>query len=359
MRHANLVRWVVITVAAIAGLFGSKAAFAEATTSASLAAELDSMCRRILVQAKKKFTIVSSGITREFIVLSPKRDCGSKQPVIFVFHGGGGVADEAESVSPFADQARQNPSIVVYPNAIEKSWNDGRINAEGELISKSDDVQFVRDLLALFAGTGKADMSRVYSTGHSNGGTLTLRLACELADKFAAFVSNAAALPVALRDSCSPARPVSLLMVNGTLDTFMPYEGGMGSSPTSQGLNLGARMSVEDTLALFRNASNCSASPTVASVSDRDRLYGGRAQAQCNPFPNQATRNELNKADPRTMYGQCAQNASVELIRVEGGGHTWPSNEQSCFPLLKTGNLTVDFDMSEVAMTFFKRFRLP
>jgi polyhydroxybutyrate depolymerase len=326
------------------------------TAAAKFAADLDAMCRKLLTSSRRTFSIMSSGIKREFIVQSPKRNCNAKQPLILVFHGGGGEAKEAESVSPFQAEAKKHGMLVVYPNGIDKTWNDGRRKEDGEPISTSNDVQFVRDLLALFAGTNKADMKRVYSTGHSNGATLTLRLACEMADQIAAFASNAASLPVALKDSCQPSRPVPLLMINGDADTYAPYQGGIGTTVSGE-LNLGVRMAVEDTVALFAAKNGCG-EPTVTSIPDRDAAYGAAAKRSCVPTASQASLAELRKADVRKVYG-CNAGAEVQLIKVVGGGHTWPNNPNSCFPLLQTGTLTVDFDMSATAVAFFNRFKLP
>src|SRR5690606_24399891 len=66
----------------------------------------------------------------------------------------------AEKVSPFTDPARAESMLVVYPNGIDRKWNDGRADAKGNPVVDSEDVRFVEDMLDLFAGTGKVDMRR-------------------------------------------------------------------------------------------------------------------------------------------------------------------------------------------------------
>ena len=70
------------------------------------------------------------------------------------------------------------------------------------------------------------DAGRVYSTGQSNGGFMSHRLACDAADMIAATGLSAGSSPWADHETnCQPARPVPILAFHGRRDTLVPYTG--------------------------------------------------------------------------------------------------------------------------------------
>lgn len=78
----------------------------------------------------------------------------------------------------------------------------------------------VRDVIAEY----NVDEGRVFVVGHSNGGFMAYRLACEHAELFAGVVSVAGATfddPT----RCAPSRPVSVLQIHGTEDDIIYFEG--------------------------------------------------------------------------------------------------------------------------------------
>ena len=69
------------------------------------------------------------------------------------------------------------------------------------------------------------DRRRIYVTGHSNGGFMSYRMACDHADTVAAIASLAGATyldPTA----CSPSTTAHTLQIHGTFDTVINYGGG-------------------------------------------------------------------------------------------------------------------------------------
>ncbi len=55
---------------------------------------------------------------------------------------------------------------------------------------------------------------------------MSQRLGCELEDKISAIAVVAATMGRELFARCKPARPVSVLIIHGTEDPLVPYEGG-------------------------------------------------------------------------------------------------------------------------------------
>jgi len=48
-------------------------------------------------------------------------------PLVFVFHGGGSAAADTMGLSRFNALADREKCIVVYPQGIGRSWNDGHL----------------------------------------------------------------------------------------------------------------------------------------------------------------------------------------------------------------------------------------
>jgi polyhydroxybutyrate depolymerase len=134
-------------------------------------------------------------------------------PLVIVYHGGGGDASKIAAQTGFNDVADRNGFAVVYPNAIDH-WNDGRDSTAGF----GDDTRFTSELINELATRDGIDRARVYATGASNGGMMTLRTACERANEIAAFAVVAASFPDTYMSRCKPARSVPIMIIHGTQD---------------------------------------------------------------------------------------------------------------------------------------------
>jgi polyhydroxybutyrate depolymerase len=189
-------------------------------------------------------------------------------PLVLAFHGGQGNGLKFSQQTGLNQVADKNGFAVVYPDSIEY-WNDGRDTTS----SNVDDVGFVRELIDHLAKTKNIDRKQVYATGASNGGMMTLRLACEVSDQIAAFAPVIASLPVAYRDKCKPVRPVAIMMTNGTTDSFMPWAGGTIRSGRGKGAG-GNVIPVPDTVEFWRQHNGCSMNPQVEPLPDGDKRDG-------------------------------------------------------------------------------------
>lgn len=158
--------------------------------------------------------------TRQYDVYVPASYDGSTAvPLVVDFHGAGSNKNQERNVSGFQALANSEGYIVVYPQGLFNTWNAG-FCCGGAVTNNIDDVGFARALVDQVAAEANIDRRRVYSTGLSNGGFMTHRLACEAADVFAAFVPSAAFIGVS---PCVPSRPLALLMMMGLNDTTVPY----------------------------------------------------------------------------------------------------------------------------------------
>lgn len=283
-------------------------------------------------------TVRSGALARSYLLhVPPGYDPDAPWPLVLALHGGGGQGRGMAWLTGLSRLADRRSFLVAYPDGVERSWNDGREDP-GVPASRwqVDDVAFLVALIDQVASAYRIDATRVYATGISNGGFMSQRLACEASTRVTAIASVVATIGVELAGRCSPARAVPVLMVNGTADPLVPYDGGQIRLPGGR-LRPGRIASVADTVALWAGHNGCSRPPEVTREPDRD------------PSDGVTVRRE-------TQTG-CLEGSEVTLYVMEGGGHVWPGGPQY-LPSQVIGRTTGDID-SQVIWGFFSRHRLP
>lgn len=173
--------------------------------------------------------ITLDGRTRTYRVVDLSDE--GPAPLLVVLHGFGGTAQMMSDASgideSFADRYDIHP-IVVYPNGsgsedgLPQSWNAGAC-CPFSTLGFVDDVAFFDQLIGELTESYDIDLRRIWVVGHSNGGMMAYRLACELSSRVTAIGVAAGAMMI---DACSPENPVSALHLHGTLDTVVPLAGG-------------------------------------------------------------------------------------------------------------------------------------
>jgi len=255
-------------------------------------------------------------------------------PLLVALHGGGGNGQKMATLSRLSLLADQNGFMVAYPEAVEHHWNDGRgLSQYRSQRQNIDDVGFISRMIDDIAGDYNLDEKRVYVTGASNGAMMSLRLGCELADKITAMAPVIGSMPENLVSECAPARPVPLLMINGSHDPLVPWEGGYVHFLRKK---LGKIISVPQTIDFWVARNGCSPEPQITKEPDTDPDDGTRVQ--------------------KGVYGQCADGADVVLYEIKGGGHTWPGGYQY-LPEFLIGKTNRDLNASETIWNFFNGYR--
>ena len=241
-------------------------------------------------------------------------------PLVLVFHGAGGRGAGMARHTGFSRLAEREGFAVVYPDGVDRRWNDGR-----GLGGARDDVGFVRLLVDSLEREVGIDPRRVYATGISNGAMFSHRLACDLPGVLAAIAPVAGAVPTGLAERCGAAGPVALVAFQGTADPFVPYAGG------GVALRRGAVLSAERSAGFWAHINGCGpvpdAEPAIDSVTDGTRLR-------------------------RSSYPGCRENRSVVLYTVEGGGHTWPGGPATRG---RIGRASREIDATDAIWAFFQR----
>ena len=288
------------------------------------------------VALDRKERLTHDGLERHYRVIAPDRQPATPGgwPLVLVLHGGGGTGDYMVRVSGFDDLARREGFVAVFPDAVEKHWNDGRgaaaLPAQGANV---DDVGF---LLAMIDRVGRAlpiDPSRIYALGPSNGGMMVQRLACEASGRFAALTTVIASMPEPLTTSCLPRQPVSMLIINGTADPMMPYEGGeVGMGRRDRGRVISTRATVD----FWVQVNGCSGAADNVVLPDKDPGDGVLIRA--------------------SRWQECWAGSEVLLYAMDGAGHRWPGAPRAGMPILKRfmGPLAMDIDATREIWAFFR-----
>ena len=253
-------------------------------------------------------TLMSGGQSRAFDLHVPaKYDPAKRTPLVFLFHGFTMTPSQIATASHFADVADARGMIVAFPSGTSNSFNAG--NCCGAAASSNvDDVGFTRDMIASLDAQYCVDAKRVFSTGFSNGGYMSYRLACELSDKIAAIAPVSGILGL---DPCTPKRPVPVLHIHGTSDPLVPFS------------------TVSASIDAFKAKNTCAAGAGMVVYEKGD--------VSC------------------TKWGPCAANADVELCTVTGGGHQWPGGDT----LPYGGTPTMNLIASTAIADFFDAHPMP
>jgi len=176
-----------------------------------------------------KATLQLNGETYTYRLYLPK-GFTKGAPLVMVLHGSGqnGAQIRTETGYGFERLADQHGFGVVYPSGKSFDWND--CSKTGDFLVNGrelDDVQYLNTLVDMLIAAQGFDPRRVFATGVSAGGFMSLRLALESPQRFRAVAAVSANVPAAGNFKCKPvAQGASVLLMNGTADTIVPYDGG-------------------------------------------------------------------------------------------------------------------------------------
>ena len=161
-----------------------------------------------------------------YLNIPAKYSAETSTPLLLALHSRTTTAKTIYADSQILTFAESANFIVVGINgSIHEgfsSWNAGNCctNAttyeENDLLLTSTIIDFVKSRFAI-------DQNRVWVMGHSNGGIMAYRLACDLSEKITAI---AVVTGAPMDPTCSPTRPVSILHIHGNLDPTILFHGG-------------------------------------------------------------------------------------------------------------------------------------
>jgi polyhydroxybutyrate depolymerase len=262
--------------------------------------------------AEGSFDLPFEGTAFKYTVHVPPGYDGTKRtPLVLNWHGLTSNATQQVAFSGMNPVADESGFIVVYPDSPTSSWNAGTCCGT----PARNDVAFARALVAEISAKACIDSKRIYSTGMSNGGFMSHRLACEASDLFAAVAPVAGKVGI---PDCSPPRPVPVMHFHGTEDTLVAY-----ATPALSG----EQLDVPGTIRRWGERNGCDPEPAVTYQ---------QGTVTCD------------------TYSHCKDGADATLCTAVGEGHCWPGTAFCPF-----GAFTTDIDASRQAAAFFARFKLP
>ena len=150
-------------------------------------------------------------------------------PVVLLLHGYSSSGAAVEAWLNLVSLVDSREFVYAHPNGTVDSlgfrfWNatDACCNLFG---SPVDDSQYLSDLLDEIELQLAVDPARVHFMGHSNGGFMSYRMACDHAQRIASIASLAGAT-WSTPGQCAPDEPVHVLQIHGTQDGTIAYGGG-------------------------------------------------------------------------------------------------------------------------------------
>jgi polyhydroxybutyrate depolymerase len=166
-------------------------------------------------------------------------DTSKAAPLIVLVHGYGANGFVQDALFGFAQLADARRVYVAHPDGTtdasgSKFWNATEACCDFNHTGV-DDVAYLNAVVDDMQKNFAIDSKRVFFVGHSNGGFMSHRMACDAAGRIAGIVSLAGDV---WQDAslCKPTAPVAVLQVHGDADTVVPYAGG--------GLEPGAKQTV-------------------------------------------------------------------------------------------------------------------
>jgi polyhydroxybutyrate depolymerase len=222
-------------------------------------------------------------------------------PLLLVLHGYTSTGTVQLSYTGLDDLVESQQIFVMAPDGLvddagNQYWNATKACCDFNS-SGVDDSTYLRGLIDEVSSVYKIDPMRIYLWGHSNGGFMAHRMACDHADVIAGITSLAGAMHLT-SEECDPSEAVNILQVHGDLDATILYDGGsLCTFPQC------TYPSADTTLDHWAGLNGCSGSrTTTAERLDLDTLLVG---------------------DDTSVARQdgCPSGGTVELWAIEEGGH--------------------------------------
>ena len=235
-------------------------------------------------------SVIHDEKNRQFFIYQGSSYSGNA-PILFVLHGYTSRALWIMNYSGFQSIADEFGFLVIYPQGTllpssgQTHWNVGGWTTS----STTDDVSFINSLINFIDDEYSIDPKRIYSTGMSNGGYMSYKLACDLSSKIAAVVSVTGSMTIQTVDGCNPSHPTSVAQIHGLQDSVVSYYGNAWSKP------------IEEVMEYWANYNNCS------NESNSSEITGS------------------NGGGTHDVYSECDNQTSVELFLMNNMGHDWPN----------------------------------
>lgn len=279
----------------------------------------------------REIEFTQDGLTRSYLITVPDGLTGPA-PLVLALHG---LLEQSQSMRKRVARGRLDifaekyGFVVVYPSAWGRVWNIGEGTGARRLLPQRDDLAYLARVVADTRASFNIDPDRIFIVGYSLGGITSFSMACRNPGLFRAVAAVASQFPEMFSDDCANALPDGVLLIHGTEDAVIPFEGG----PVISGpLALMEMKSFSNSLAFFTRSKGCAGAPELRRWDDK---------------PD-------GMSVLRSGWYRCRDGGAVEGYEIVGGGHRWPSGG----PILPmTGSTTHEIDGTAAVWGFFSRFQ--
>jgi len=223
------------------------------------------------------------------IKLPPGFDGSHDYPLIIGLHGYGSSGFVHVAYFGLAKLVSEDKALLLAPDGTIDNGGSPFWNADPACCDFNnkmpDDVGYIGKIIDDVIAAYPIDKSRVFVIGHSNGGYMAYRMACERPDVITAIAGLAGAAS-SVPASCTPSRDINVLHIHGTADETVPYAAGVGA---------------EGSVQQWAGHDGCGATLTPGATYDLDTSLAGQ--------------------ETQALTAGCPSGVAVELWKVEGGSH--------------------------------------
>jgi polyhydroxybutyrate depolymerase len=229
----------------------------------------------------------------------PSYVCATSAPLVILLHGYSASSELQEKYFKVGAESDKRGFLYLNPDGTTDPVGNQFWNATDSCCnfgkSTIDDSSYISGLITEMQAEYNVDPKRVYVMGHSNGGFMSYRMACEHGDQIAAIATLAGAM-WADTSKCPAKTPVSVLQIHGTADAVISYNG-----------------------ASILNNPYPAAETTVA---DWVAINGCTGAADTSAPPTDLVGNIDGNESTATTYGACTNGTNVAFWSIAGGSHS-------------------------------------
>ena len=207
-------------------------------------------------------------------------NANQKHPLLIILHGYS-ASGALQRIYFRTDSVQDDLNMIVLApdgttnTSAQKFWNASDYCCDfGN--TQVDDVAYITGLITEAKQRFNVDEKRVFLMGHSNGGFMSYRMACERADLIAGIVSLAGAMPFDT-SSCTPTEPVAVAQVHGTADGTILYNGLLATAVTA------GYPSASDSLGFWVDHNGCDITPETPDAIDISAELGNETDIAAYP----------------------------------------------------------------------------
>ncbi len=269
--------------------------------------------------SRQQFTF--DGRQRRYLLHRPDAPDGR---LLIGLHGATQRGSIMARSSGFADLPQAAGMTLVFPDAVDGIWRDGRDEDDDV-----DDVGFIEALIEQLLTTYPLRDDAIFLVGASNGGFLSQRLICELEGRFRAVATLIATMGLRVFQHTFVDTIPSLYLIAGTADPIIPFAG--GTTP---------------------NSLMASANAAILGFDDLVQHW-----KQVGGFHDCSRQRHTDTDGIQIVQALCkASNGQLLCATVvEGGGHQWYGRKVSDDTIRQFGATTRQFKVSEDILEFFRQ----